>query len=42
MTTAPDSDVRPPFWRHRYYYMASKIVVLLCAVLLAARLLGYL
>ena len=20
-----DPDVRPPFWRHRYYYLALKI-----------------
>ena len=32
-------DVRPPFWRHRYYYLALKIGVLLLAVVLALRLL---
>ena len=38
MTSAPgpvDPDVRPPFWRHRYYYLALKIVVLACAVYFA-------
>ena len=43
MSNAPDpSDpqVRPPFWRHRYYYLTLKIVVLLCAAYLALRLLG--
>ena len=24
-----DPSVRPPFWQHRYYYLALKIVVLL-------------
>ena len=33
-------DVRPPFWRHRYYYQALKIGVLILAVILALRLLG--
>ena len=44
MTSPPgpdDPDVRPPFWRHRYYYLALKIVVLACAVYFAARVLGY-
>ena len=36
-----DPDVRPPFWRHRYYYLALKIVVLLFGVVVALRLLGY-
>ena len=31
-----DPEVRPPFWRHRYYYFALKIVVLVVAVLFAA------
>jgi hypothetical protein len=39
MTTDPDT--RPPFWRHRYYYMALKIGVLVVAVVVALRLLGY-
>ena len=45
MSNAPgpsDPDVRPPFWRHRYYYLALKIIVLLCGIYVAARLLGYL
>jgi hypothetical protein len=37
-----DPRVRPPFWRHRHYYLVLKIVVLLCGVYFAARLLGYL
>jgi len=37
-----DPNVRPPFWRHRYYYLAIKLLVLACAVYFAARLLGYL
>jgi hypothetical protein len=44
MTAAPepsDPEVRPPFWRHRYYYLALKIAVLLAGVLVALRLLGY-
>ena len=45
MSNAPgptDPDVRPPFWRHRYYYLALKIIVLVCAVYFALRFLGYL
>jgi hypothetical protein len=42
MTTAPDPDVRPPFWRHRYYYLLLKFLVLICALYLALRLAGYL
>lgn len=38
----PDPDVRPPFWKHRYYYLALKIIVLLCGVYFALRILGYL
>jgi hypothetical protein len=37
----PDPNARPPFWRHRYYYLAVKIIVLACAVYFALRLLGY-
>jgi hypothetical protein len=37
-----DPDVRPPFWRHRHYYMTLKIVVLAAAIFFAGRLLGYL
>jgi hypothetical protein len=43
MTGPPDPgnpDVRPPFWRHRYYYLALKIGVLILAAVLALRLLG--
>ncbi len=32
-----DPQVRPPFWRHRYYYLALKIVVLVVAAALALR-----
>ena len=39
--TTPDPNARPPFWQHRYYYLALKVLVLACAVYLAARLLGY-
>jgi hypothetical protein len=42
MTGSPapdDPEVRPPFWRHRYYYLALKIVVLVVAAALAVRLL---
>jgi hypothetical protein len=42
MTTPPDPDspeVRPPFWRHRYYYLVLKYAVLLLAVLFVLRLL---
>jgi hypothetical protein len=35
-----DPAVRPPFWRHRYYYLALKVIVLIAAVLLALRLIG--
>jgi hypothetical protein len=42
MTPDPsDPEVRPPFWRHRYYYLALKLAVLLAGVLVALRLLGY-
>jgi hypothetical protein len=44
MSTAPgpdDPDVRPPFWRHRYYYMALKIAVLIAGLAVALRILGY-
>ena len=34
-----DPGVRPPFWRHRYYYLALKILVLTVAALLALQLL---
>jgi hypothetical protein len=43
MSNAPDpSDpsVRPPFWKHRYYYLTLKIVVLLGAVYFALRIFG--
>jgi hypothetical protein len=43
MNGSPDPgnpDVRPPFWRHRYYYLALKVGVLILAVVLALRLLG--
>jgi len=45
MSNAPgpsDPDVRPPFWKHRYYYLALKIIVLASAVYFTLRLLGYL
>ena len=45
MSDAPgpsDPDVRPPFWRHRYYYLSLKIIVLVCGAYVALRLLGYL
>ena len=37
-----DPQVRPPFWRHRYYYLALKLVVLAFGLYVAARLIGYL
>jgi hypothetical protein len=39
-TERPSDPGRPPFSKHRYYYLALKIVVLLVAVALAARLFG--
>ena len=39
MTTDPNA--RPPFWRHRYYYLALKIGVLVVGIVVALRLLGY-
>ena len=45
MSNAPgpsDPDVRPPFWKHRYYYLGLKIIVLTCAVYFTLRVLGYL
>jgi hypothetical protein len=35
-----DPRVRPPFWQHRYYYLALKIAVLAVGLYVAARLLG--
>jgi hypothetical protein len=35
-----DPRVRPPFWQHRYYYLALKIAVLAAGLYVAARLLG--
>ena len=43
MSNAPgpnDPRVRPPFWQHRYYYLALKILVLIVALGVALRLLG--
>jgi hypothetical protein len=43
MSNAPepsDPQVRPPFWKHRYYYLALKIIVLAAAAVIALRLLG--
>ena len=44
MTGAPkdmrDPRVRPPFWRHRYIYLALKIAVAAFALWVALRLLG--
>jgi hypothetical protein len=37
-----DPDVRPPFWRHRYYYLVLKLAVLAVALYVAARFIGYL
>jgi hypothetical protein len=42
MTGTTDPNARPPFWRHRYYYTALKIIVLVCAIYLTLRLAGYL
>ena len=42
MSTPPDPDspeLRPPFWRHRYYYLALKYIVLFLAALVVVRLL---
>ena len=44
MSNAPDpsdSDVCPPFWRHRYYYLALKFIVLVAGILVALRLLSW-
>ena len=35
-----DPSVRPPFWRHRYYYLALKIIVLIAGVLIALKIIG--
>jgi hypothetical protein len=35
-----DPRVRPPFWQHRYYYLALKIIVLIAAVLIALKVVG--
>jgi hypothetical protein len=40
--TPSDPDVRPPFWKHRYYYLALKIIVLVFAVAVALRLVSWL
>ena len=39
--TPSDPNARPPFWKHRYYYLALKIIVLAAGILIAGRLLGY-
>jgi hypothetical protein len=36
-----DPRVRPPFWRHRYIYLTLKIAVVVLALWLALRLLGF-
>jgi hypothetical protein len=41
MIGAPDPNARPPFWKHRYYYLALKIVVLAVGILVAVRLLSW-
>jgi len=33
-------DVRPPFWQHRYYYLALKVIVLIAGVLIALKVIG--
>jgi hypothetical protein len=35
-----DASVRPPFWRHRYYYLALKIIVLIAGALIALKVIG--
>jgi len=35
-----DPRVRPPFWQHRYYYLALKIIVLIAGVLIALKVIG--
>ena len=35
-----DPSLRPPFWRHRYYYLALKIIVLIAGVLIALKVIG--
>jgi hypothetical protein len=43
MNTTPESNAHPPFWRHRYYYLAIKFIVLACAIYIALLLVaGYL
>jgi hypothetical protein len=37
-----DPNVRPPFWKHRYYYLALKIIVLVVAAAVALRLVTWL
>jgi hypothetical protein len=36
-----DPRVRPPFWKHRHYYLTLKIAVVIAGVLIALRILGY-
>ena len=38
MTSLPDPNARPPFWQHRYDYLALKIIVLIVAAALALRI----
>ena len=35
-----DASVRPPFWQHRTYYLALKIIVLAAGVLIALKVIG--
>jgi hypothetical protein len=42
MTNQSDPELRPPFWKHRHYYLALKVVVLLAGIYFALHLLGYL
>jgi hypothetical protein len=41
MSPTENDGATPPFWRHRYYYLALKIIVLVAAVYLALKFAGY-
>jgi len=41
MMKTPDPNARPPFWQHRYYYLALKMIVLACAAYVALSLAGH-
>ena len=38
MTNLPDPGARPPFWQHRYFYLALQSIALIVAAALALRI----